>query len=170
VACSVTPPLSGRRGWRVHGPASPSGKSGGWTYEELALRLGVAVSRVLELVALVRDEETRTAVEAELLSTRQAVVLAQGLRNSPELIAPAVAINRRSASQGGNVRGEVLLMSVWEPASLSGELPIGGDVSDQLYQRVAEGQPMLLLHDGRPVAVVVDLDSWEEVEALAAGE
>ena len=61
-------------------------------------------------------------------------------------------------------------MSVGEPAGPPRELPVGGEVSDHLYQHVAEGQPMLLLHEGMPVAVMVDLDSWEEVEALAAGE
>ena len=61
-------------------------------------------------------------------------------------------------------------MSVFEPAGPPRELPVGGEVSDQLWQRLVEGQPMLLLHAGRPAAVVVDLDSWDEVEALAAGE
>ena len=61
-------------------------------------------------------------------------------------------------------------MNVCEPARPPRELPVGGEVSDQLYQHLSAGQPMLLLHEGTPVAVMVDLDSWEEVEALAAGE
>lgn len=59
-------------------------------------------------------------------------------------------------------------MSVCEPATSLpvAELPVGGEVSEQLWQRVVEGQPMVLLHDGRPAAVVIDLDSWGEIEAL----
>lgn len=49
-------------------------------------------------------------------------------------------------------------------------LPVGGEVSDDLWQRLVEGQPMVLTRHGRPVAVVVDVDSWGEIEALTAGE
>jgi len=63
----------------------------GWTYDEVAQRLGVAKARVLELVALIRDEDVRQAVELEVLGTKQAVAIAQGLKSEPELIPPVIA-------------------------------------------------------------------------------
>ena len=63
----------------------------GWTYDEVAQRLGVAKARVLELVALIRDDDVRQAVEADLLGTKQAVAIAQGLKAEPQLIPPVIA-------------------------------------------------------------------------------
>jgi ParB family chromosome partitioning protein len=63
----------------------------GWTYDELAQRLGVAKARVLELVALIRDDDVRQAVELDMLGTKQAVVIAQGLKSEPELIPSMIA-------------------------------------------------------------------------------
>lgn len=42
--------------------------------------------------------------------------------------------------------------------------PVVGEISDDTLGQIAEGQPVLLLHHGRPAAVLVDLDSWEEAE------
>ena len=53
---------------------------------------------------------------------------------------------------------------------LTARFPVVGELSDEAWERVGEGQPMLLVHHGRPVAVVVDYESWQEVEALAVGE
>jgi PHD/YefM family antitoxin component YafN of YafNO toxin-antitoxin module len=47
-------------------------------------------------------------------------------------------------------------------------LPIAGEISEDTWDQVAEGQPVLLLRDGRPAAVIVDLDSWKEAELLPA--
>jgi PHD/YefM family antitoxin component YafN of YafNO toxin-antitoxin module len=47
--------------------------------------------------------------------------------------------------------------------------PIAGEISDATWDQVAEGQPVLLLRNGRPAAVIIDLESWEEAE-LAAGQ
>ena len=61
-------------------------------------------------------------------------------------------------------------MNVGEQVGQPRVLPVGGEVSDQLWRDVAEGQPVALTHNGTPVAVVLDIGSWEEIEALAAGE
>jgi prevent-host-death family protein len=42
-------------------------------------------------------------------------------------------------------------------------------MTDEAFGQIADGQPLLLPHHGRPTAVVVDLDSWEE-EELATTE
>lgn len=43
-------------------------------------------------------------------------------------------------------------------------LPIVGEITEATRDEVAEGQPVLLLCDGRPVAVIVNLENWEEAE------
>ena len=48
-------------------------------------------------------------------------------------------------------------------------LPIAGEISEATWDQVAEGQPVLLLRNGRPAAVIVDLESWEEAEACDDG-
>lgn len=45
-------------------------------------------------------------------------------------------------------------------------LPVAGEVPDELWEQVAEGQPVILVRNGRPAPVLVDVDSREEVEAL----
>lgn len=45
-------------------------------------------------------------------------------------------------------------------------LPVLGEVPAALWWAVQEGQPVVLTRDGRPAVVVVDLDSWVEVEGL----
>ena len=47
-------------------------------------------------------------------------------------------------------------------------LPIAGEAPDALVTLISGGQPVLLVSNGRPVAVVIDLDSYQEAEALAA--
>jgi hypothetical protein len=48
-------------------------------------------------------------------------------------------------------------------------LPVAGEASDSLVTLISGGQPVLLVRNGRPVAVVIDVDSYEESEdALAA--
>jgi len=46
--------------------------------------------------------------------------------------------------------------------------PIAGEISEAAWDQVAEGQPALLLRNGRPAAVIVDLESWEEAELAAS--
>jgi PHD/YefM family antitoxin component YafN of YafNO toxin-antitoxin module len=47
-----------------------------------------------------------------------------------------------------------------------GCLPVAGECSEQLAERIAEGQPMVLTLAGRPVAVIVDVDTWAEAEQV----
>jgi hypothetical protein len=42
--------------------------------------------------------------------------------------------------------------------------PVAGEISEATWDQIAEGQPVLLLRDGHPAAVIVDIDSWEEAE------
>ena len=42
-----------------------------------------------------------------------------------------------------------------------------GVVSRLLLEAVSGGQPLLLTRRGRPAAVLLDLDSWAELEQLA---
>ena len=43
-------------------------------------------------------------------------------------------------------------------------LPVVGEITEDTWDQVAEGQPVLLVRNGRPAAVIVDLESWEEGE------
>ena len=52
----------------------------------------------------------------------------------------------------------------------SAGLPVLGEVPAALWRAVREGQPVVLTRDGRPAVVVVDLDSWAEVEELLLEE
>ncbi len=45
--------------------------------------------------------------------------------------------------------------------------PVAGEITEGTWSQVAEGQPVLLLRKGRPAAVIVDLDSWQEAEVAA---
>lgn len=45
--------------------------------------------------------------------------------------------------------------------------PVVGEITDDTWDQVAEGQPVLLVRNGRPAAMIVDLDSWEESELAA---
>jgi PHD/YefM family antitoxin component YafN of YafNO toxin-antitoxin module len=48
-------------------------------------------------------------------------------------------------------------------------LPVAGEASDSLVTLISGGQPVLLVRNGRPVAVVMDVDSYQESEdALAS--
>jgi PHD/YefM family antitoxin component YafN of YafNO toxin-antitoxin module len=46
-------------------------------------------------------------------------------------------------------------------------LPVAGEISESTWEQVAEGQPVLLLCNGRPAAVIVDLESWKDAELAA---
>lgn len=56
------------------------------------------------------------------------------------------------------------------PGTRPEALPVGGEISDQLLQWVAEGQPMALTEHGKVRAVVIDIETWQEIEAIAAGD
>jgi PHD/YefM family antitoxin component YafN of YafNO toxin-antitoxin module len=49
-------------------------------------------------------------------------------------------------------------------------LPVVGEISESTWGQVAEGQPVLLLRNERPAAVIVDLESWAEAEARDEAE
>lgn len=87
---------------------------------------------------------------------RFAYVLQQG-RNGAMQYARMTGVGEmsnygRSASPGAS------------PATM---LPTGGEIDDVLWAKVAHGQPVLLRREGMPAAVVIDIESWSEVEALA---
>jgi prevent-host-death family protein len=46
-------------------------------------------------------------------------------------------------------------------------LPVVGEIGDATWDQIADGQPVLLLRNGRPAAVIIDLESWEEAEEAA---
>ena len=43
-----------------------------------------------------------------------------------------------------------------------------GEASESLVELIPGGQPVVLVRDGKPVAVVLDVDSYEEAEVAAA--
>ncbi len=49
-------------------------------------------------------------------------------------------------------------------------LPIVGEASASLCQAIAGGQPVVLTRNGQAAAVVIDLDSWDELDALVDDE
>lgn len=46
-------------------------------------------------------------------------------------------------------------------------MPVVGEITEATWSQVAEGQPVLLVRNGRPAAVIVDFDSWVEAELAA---
>ncbi|MGE5761851.1 MAG: hypothetical protein ACM37V_15985 [Gemmatimonadota bacterium] len=53
-----------------------------------------------------------------------------------------------------------------DPATVP-PFPVAGEITERTWSQVAEGQPVLLLRNGRPAAVIVDLGSWQEAEVAA---
>ena len=49
-------------------------------------------------------------------------------------------------------------------------LPVAGDVSALTAVQLSGGQPLLVYRDGTPVGVLVDLDSWAEIEAAVGAD
>lgn len=45
-------------------------------------------------------------------------------------------------------------------------LPVIEEASEAIWEAVSGGQPVLLVRGGRPAAVVLDYESWQEIEAL----
>jgi prevent-host-death family protein len=67
----------------------------------------------------------------------------------------------------GRTRGEMRN----HDAYVAGGLPTteaAGVISRVLLDAVSGGQPLLLTRRGRPAAVLVDADSWAELEQLAS--
>ena len=56
----------------------------------------------------------------------------------------------------------------WIDAEETLLLPVAGEAPEALVTLISGGQPVLLVRNGRPVAVVIDLDSYQEAEALVA--
>ena len=48
--------------------------------------------------------------------------------------------------------------------------PVAGDVSALTAVQLSGGQPLLVCRNGSPVAVLVDLDSWAEIEAAVEAD
>jgi antitoxin (DNA-binding transcriptional repressor) of toxin-antitoxin stability system len=46
--------------------------------------------------------------------------------------------------------------------------PVVGEITEDTWDQVADGQPVLLVRNGRPAAVIVDLESWTEAELAVA--
>lgn len=51
----------------------------GWTYEQVAERMGLSVSRVQDLASLARHETVRDALNDGVISQKQALAIAQGI-------------------------------------------------------------------------------------------
>lgn len=67
----------------------------GWTYEEIADRMGLSVSRVQDLASLARHEVVRDALNDGVLTQKQALAIAQGVPSGQsELAAELVGIVR----------------------------------------------------------------------------
>ena len=64
-------------------------ESTGWTYEQIAQRMGMGVSRVVALASIARHEVVREAVDQGALTQKQAILIGQGVRE-PELAAELV--------------------------------------------------------------------------------
>ncbi len=60
--------------------------STGWTYEQIAQRMGMGVSRVVALASIARHEVVREAVDDGRLTQKQAILIGQGVRE-PEVAA-----------------------------------------------------------------------------------
>ena len=46
----------------------------------------------------------------------------------------------------------------------SDAMPVLGELTERLWDAIAEGQPVVLTRRGRPAAVVLDIESYAEVE------
>ncbi len=45
-----------------------------------------------------------------------------------------------------------------DPATVP-PFPVAGEITERTWTQVSEGQPVLLLRNGRPAVMIVDLDS-----------
>jgi ParB family transcriptional regulator, chromosome partitioning protein len=121
-------------------------ESTGWTYEQIAQRMGMGVSRVVALASIARHESVRTAVDAGRLTQKQAIVIGQGVRDA-ELAAELV----------GAVLGldDVETRTVVRQArALDSDTPAA--------ERVASARRAVR---GYPVALPEHLKQWEETSA-----
>lgn len=72
--------------------------STGWTYEQIAQRMGMGVSRVVALASIARHEVVRVAVDEGTLTQKQAILIGQGVRDSElaaELVAAVAGLDER---------------------------------------------------------------------------
>jgi ParB/RepB/Spo0J family partition protein len=63
----------------------------GWTYEEVARRMGISVNTVIGLAGIARHDAVRSAVDDGRITQEQAVVIGQGTRD-PELAGALVEV------------------------------------------------------------------------------
>ncbi len=49
-------------------------------------------------------------------------------------------------------------------------LPVAGEVEAYLAEAISVGQPMVLMSAGRPVGVLIDIDSYLEATSFEGGE
>jgi ParB family chromosome partitioning protein len=56
-------------------------QSTGWTYEQIAQRMGMGVSRVVALASIARHEPVRQAVDDGTITQKQAILIGQGIRD-----------------------------------------------------------------------------------------
>ena len=75
---------------------------------------------------------------------------------------------RRWRWRGWCVRGDRRARRRVTPAGALPATEADGVVSRVLLDAVSGGQPLLLTRRGRPAAVLVDADSWAELEQLAS--
>jgi ParB/RepB/Spo0J family partition protein len=57
-------------------------ESTGWTYEQIAQRMGMGVSRVVALASIARHPSVRLAVDDGTLTQKQAILIGQGVKES----------------------------------------------------------------------------------------
>ena len=73
-------------------------QSTGWTYEQIAQRMGMGVSRVVALASIARHEVVRQAVDEGTLTQKQAILIGQGVRDAKlaaELVAAVRGLDER---------------------------------------------------------------------------
>jgi hypothetical protein len=61
------------------------------------------------------------------------------------------------------LRPRITMITMFRPTAVS-PFPVAEEISEITWRQIADGQPVLLLRGGRPAAVIVDLESWEEAE------
>lgn len=73
--------------------------STGWTYEQIAERMGMGVSRVVALASIARHEPVRAAVDSGEITQKQAILIGQGVRDSQlagELVPAVKSLDERT--------------------------------------------------------------------------
>ncbi len=115
--------------------------STGWTYEEVARRMGMTVNRVMDLASIARHEAVRAAADRGAITQKQAIAIGQGTRE-PELAAALAGVV-------GSLDEKATREALRAARGLDADLP----AEERARRAVELVQAIAVLAPGRPAAM-----------------